>query len=195
MAQIPVEGILGVLCVCLTIYWSAKMSSNAIAAALAALTAAVGRIATEVFETADAIRNHINGDSGISADVLNGLTDRLSAAADALNDVQAAASGASDNIAGTSADESSGGFGSGASDLPPETGVPADFVPIGEPAAPPSVIPDTSGDLPPAGNQNGIGSDFAEGVDGSPEPAPSEDPGSSETPPAAEPGADEAPTE
>lgn len=167
-----VEIIIGVLCVCLTLYWSAKIMSTALAAALAALTAAVGRIAAEVSDTAQAIRDHITSESGISAETLGGLTDRLTAAADALDAVQQEA-------AGTAA-------GAPASDVPPSD-VPGSELPPAAPGSdlPPSAAPGSdipASDLPPAGNQNGVGSEFAGG------PA-------SDVPPSDVPGSDEAPIE
>lgn len=149
---------LGVLCVCFTLFWSAKMSSNALAAALAALTAAVGRIGADVSETVQAIRDHINGDAGISADTLSGLTDRLSAAADALESVKADAAAAN-----AQPDPLSEPAPAAPAELTP---APEDFSSaISEPATP-ATEPPVDAPAPDVGNQNGVGSDFTTGVDG-----------------------------
>lgn len=139
--------------------------STALVAALAALTAAVGRIATEVSETAQAIRDHIEGDAGISASTLGDLTDRLTAAADALNSVQAEAAGAipaSDEQPPAAPASDDGTHTPQA--LPGDDGA-GEPVDLSEPAAPPV-------------NQNGVGSDFAEGSPGGQTSAPAaESPG------------------
>lgn len=175
-----VEIIIGVLCVCLTIYWSANMSTNRLAIALGALTAAVGRIAGEVADTAEAIRDHINADAGISAETLNGLTDRLTAAADALDTVQAEAAGAAeapvDELPGEQPAPPIGGAGDGLGVPPAEPAAPPADGGLGEPAAPPAQ-PDlvvAPSDLPPAGNQNGVGSEFAGGLAGEPAAPPAD---------------------
>lgn len=155
---------LAAFAVCLTLIWSFRIMSDA----LARLTASVAAIGADVSGIADAIRNHINSDSGISQTALNALADQLDEAGAKLKDLET-------------------GLDAPASDVPSEPAPPASDGGLGEPAAPaaepaPPAQPDlavTPGDLPPAGNQNGIGSDFANrGDDGSSLVPPSAEPGS-----------------
>lgn len=127
-----------------------KMASQA----LDTLLASVARIGEEVGETAEAIRNHVNSDSGISASVLLEAAGRLDAAAQQLDGLQAGLAGDSTGAAASSDvqsdDQSNADSNSsaGAQTVEPATGT----------------VPATEGDLPASGNQNGIGSDFETGA-------------------------------
>jgi hypothetical protein len=137
-----------------------KMATQAVAA----LLAAVALVGKEVGETADAIRNHVNSDSGISADVLLAAADKLTAAAGQLDELQAGLAGdtgSSDTPASdVPADGSDQGGDTGSSDAP-ASDVPASDAPAVDPA----VSGDTggSGNDSTFGNQNGVGSDFETG--------------------------------
>lgn len=148
----------------LTIFGSALIMSEA----LARLTASVTAVGREVSETAEAIRNHVQRDSGISQSALLELADRLDASANSLNSLQSDLGGSEPPAAeAPAADQGLGGDQSGTE--PPAT--PA-------PDVDPAVTGDAAGGAPAAdqaggaggefGNQNGIGSEFEQGAGGGP---------------------------
>lgn len=138
----------------LTIAGSAYLMSDALnrlTASVAAISAGVARIGTEVSETAQAIRDHATGDGGISQATLLGLADQLDTAATQLTAAGDALDKLQHDDGGAGAGDQSGlGAGSDTSGL----GDQSDTTGQNDGS-------DTSGV-----NQNGVGSGFETGGDG-----------------------------